>query len=376
MTLNFVCRASKARKDGNSPIELSIIINNNRTVITLDRKVQSQKWNTSTQKVKGDKEINEYLDTIRKKCYHIENELIKLDRLDLDTFVYSFKNGIPQKEDTILVIYDKHNELYKQNYLCGKINETAYYKYTKNRERLAEFIKKTMGKDDVKVKDITPLFCENFQNYCLKTLKKNTTNKQMKMLKKILAFAVQERYIDVSPFQIVLREEKLDYDVLDKNDIEHLLSIQFTDNRIEQIRDMFCFQCYTGLAFADMVDLTKDDIKDDVIVKSRKKTGIQFVIPLLPKAKEIIEKYEYELPVLSNQKYNQYLKILGDYCKIGKKLHSHLARHSFACLLLNNGVDMKTISRTLGHSSLQTTERIYASMNNDTVINNVRKALI
>lgn len=375
MVLNFICRASKARKNGLSPIELSIIINNKRSIITLDRLIQSQKWNTNTQKVKGDKELNEYIDTIRKKCYHIENELIKLDQLDIDTFVYSFKNGIPQKQDTILAIYDKHNELYKQNYLCGKINETAYYKYTKNRERLADFIKKTMGKDDIKVKDITPLFVENFQNFCLKTLKTNTTNKQLKMLKKILSFAVKERYIDVSPFQMVIREEKLEYNVLDKDDIEILLSQKFTDRRIEEIRDMFVFQCYTGLAYADMVSLTKDDIKDDVIIKRRKKTDVQFVIPLLSVAKQIIEKYEYELPVMSNQKYNQYLKLLGDYCNLGKKLHSHLARHTFACLLLNNGVDMKTISRTLGHSSLQTTERIYASMNNATVVNNVRRAL-
>lgn len=375
MVLNFICRASKARKNGLSPIELSIIINNKRSIITLDRLIQSQKWNTNTQKVKGDKELNEYIDVIRKKCYSIETELIKLDQLDIDTFVYSFKNGIPQKQDTILAIYDKHNELYKQNYLCGKINETAYYKYTKNRERLADFIKKTMGKDDIKVKDITPLFVENFQNFCLKTLKTNTTNKQLKMLKKILSFAVKERYIDVSPFQMVIREEKLEYNVLDKDDIEILLSQKFTDRRIEEIRDMFVFQCYTGLAYADMVSLTKEDIKDDVIIKRRKKTDVQFVIPLLSVAKQIIEKYEYELPVMSNQKYNQYLKLLGDYCNLGKKLHSHLARHSFACLLLNNGVDMKTISRTLGHSSLQTTERIYASMNNATVVNNVRRAL-
>ena len=195
------------------------------------------------------------------------------------------------------------------------------------------------------------------------------------MLKKILSFAVKERYIDVSPFQMVIREEKLEYNVLDKDDIEILLSQKFTDRRIEEIRDMFVFQCYTGLAYADMVSLTKDDIKDDVIIKRRKKTDVQFVIPLLSVAKQIIEKYEYELPVMSNQKYNQYLKLLGDYCNLGKKLHSHLARHTFACLLLNNGVDMKTISRTLGHSSLQTTERIYASMNNATVVNNVRRAL-
>lgn len=375
MTICFVCRASKARKNGLSPIELSVIIDGIRTIITLDRQVHHSKFNPKTQTVKGDKSINEYLDVIRKKCWSIETELLRQDKFDLDTFVYSFKYGIPKKQDTLLAIYDKHNELYRENYICGKINQTAYYKYTKNRERLAEYLK-TIGKIDIKVKDITPLFVENFQNYCLKTLKNNTTNKQMKMLKKVLAFAVKERYIDVSPFQMVLREEKLKYDVLTKDEINILYGKKFTDRKIEQIRDCFVFQCYTGLSYSDMAELTKDDIQDDIIIKRRVKTDIQFVIPLLSVAKEILEKYEYQLPIISNQAYNRYLKLLGDYCELGKKLHSHLARHTFACLLLNNGVDMKTISRTLGHSSLQTTERIYAEMSNSTVVDNIRKALI
>lgn len=375
MVLNFICRASKARRTGLSPIELSIIINNNRSIITLDRQILSTKFNPTTQKVKGDKDINEYLEVIRKKCYSIETELIKLDKLDIETFVHSFKNGIPQKEDTLLKIYQKHNDLYRQNVEVGKVDNTAYYKYCKNRDRLQEYLL-TLNKTDIKLKDITPLFIEGFQNYCLTNLKVNTTNKQLKMLKKILAFAVKERHLEVSPFQMVLREEKLDYDVLDKSDINKLLGTTFLDSRIEQIRDCFVFQCYTGLAYTDLVNLTQDNIDNDVITGRRKKTDVQFVVPLLPVAKQILEKYNYQLPIISNQAYNRYLKILGDVSGLGKQLHSHLARHTFACLLLNSGVDLKTISRTLGHSSIKITEKIYASMNNDTVVDNIRKALI
>ena len=91
MTLNFICRASKARKDGLSPIELSIIIGGDRTVITLDRKVKSTSFNPSTQKVRGDKDLNEYLEVIRRKCYSIETELIRMDNLNLETFIHSYK---------------------------------------------------------------------------------------------------------------------------------------------------------------------------------------------------------------------------------------------------------------------------------------------
>ena len=374
MTLNFICRASKARKDGLSPIELSIIIGGDRTVITLDRKVKSTSFNPSTQKVRGDKDLNEYLEVIRRKCYSIETELIRMDNLNLETFIHSYKYGIKQKEDTLLQIYDKHNELYKDNVLCGKIDNAALYKYKKSKERVADYLQ-SIDKTDIKLKDITPSFIEGYQNYCLKTLKTNTTNKQLKMLKKILSFAVKERLLEVNPFQMTLKEEKLDYHTLTIDDVKYLLSVEITDKRIASIRDLFVFQSMTGLSYADMASLSMDDIKDDVIIKRRKKTDIQFVIPVLPIAKTILEKYEYRLPIISNQKYNQYLKVLGDVCKMPMSLHSHLARHSYACILLNSGVDMKTISKTLGHSSMRTTERIYAEMSNQTVISNILEKL-
>ena len=374
MTINFVCRASKARKDGQSPIEMSVIINGSRSVISLDRKISPKQFNPSTQKVRGDKEINEYLDVIRRKCYNLEMELIKLDTFDLDTFIHSFKYGIPQKIDTLLRIYDRHNEQYEQNVVCGKVNATALYKYKVNRNRVAEYLK-TLNMSDIKLRDITPSIIEGFQNYCLKTLRNNTTNKQLKMLKRILSYAVKERYLEVNPFQLNLKEEKLEYHTLTVDDVKYLMSLQITDKRIESIRDLFCLQSTTGLSYSDMVTLSKDDIQDGVIIKRRKKTDIQFVIPVLPIAKKILEKYDYQLPVLSNQKYNQYLKILGDYAKMPMKLHSHLGRHSFACILLNSGVDMKTISRTLGHSTMRTTEKIYAEMSNKTVVSNILEKL-
>lgn len=370
MTVNFVCRASKARKDGQSPIEVSVIISGERAILTLDKKVNYKQFNPSNQRVKGDKIINDYLDLIRKKCYSIENELLRMDNFNLKTFVYTFKYGLPQKADTLLSIYDKHNELYEQSVVCGKVNYTALYKYKKNRERISDYLK-ILDMSDIKLKDITPSFIEGFQNYCLKSLKNNTTNKELKRLKKILDFAVKERLLDVSPFNLTLREEKLEYDVLSINDIKYLMQLKITDKRIENIRDMFCLQSLTGLSYSDMASLNIDDIQDDVINKRRIKTDICFTIPLLPIAKKILEKYNYRLPIISNQKYNAYLKVLGDYAKMPMRLHSHLGRHSFACILINSGVDLKTISRALGHSSIKTTERVYAVMNNKTVVDNI-----
>lgn len=374
MRLNYICRASKARKNGLSPIELSIIINGDRTIITLDRYIKAASFNASTQKVRGDKDVNEYLETIRKKCYSIENELIKIDSLDIDTFVYSFKNGITGKEDTLLKIYDKHNELYKGSVLSGKVDNTAIYKYRKSRERLASYIK-TLGKDDIKLKDITPAFCTGYHNYCLSSLKSSTVAKELKMFKRVLQFAVDERYIDVNPFQIKIKTDKLEYHPLTVQEIDKLWNYKISNERIEKVRDCFIFQCYTGLSFCDMVTLTRDDIKDGVIYKNRRKTDVKSIIPLLPISKSILEKYDYQLPVISNQKYNQYLKVLGDLCECRMTLHSHLARHTYATMLLNKGVDMVTVSKTMGHSNSKITETIYAEMRKETVIDNILSVL-
>lgn len=374
MRLNYLCRASKARRNGLSPIELSVIINGDRSIITLDRYVKASLFNASTQKVRGDKELNEYLETIRKKCYSIENELIKIDALDVNTFVSSFKNGIALKEDTLLKVYDKHNELYRGSVLSGKVDNTAIYKYRKSRERLAEYIK-TLDKDDIKLKDITPAFCTGYHNYCLSSLKSSTVAKELKMFKRVLKFAVDERYIDVNPFNIKIKAEKLEYHPLTPQEIEKMWNREINSDRIEKVRDLFIFQCYTGLSYCDMATLTKDDIVDGVIYKNRRKTDVKSIIPLLPISKAILEKYDYQLPVISNQKYNQYLKALGDLCGCRMTLHSHLARHTYATLLLNKGVDMVTVSKTMGHSNSKITESIYAEMRKETVVDNILSVL-
>lgn len=372
MRLNFVCRASKARKNGLSPIELSITIDGERTIITLDRYVKATQFNPSTQKVRGDKDLNDYLETIRKKCYAIENELVKSGSMDMDTFISTYKYGIASKEDTLLKAYDKHNELYKGNVLSGKVDNTALYKYKKSRERIESYLT-SVGKTDIRLRDITPSFVEDYQNYCLTNLKPSTTVKEMKMLKKILAFAVRERYIEVSPFQLRLKEEKLEYHPLTQDEIDLIWKKDIDNSRISMVRDLFIFQVYTGLSYIDMATLTTDDIIDDVIIKRRKKTDVKSIIPLLPISKAILERYDYRLPVISNQKYNAYLKVLGDLCGTRQILHSHLARHTYATLLLNNGVDMVTVSKTMGHANSKITEKIYAEMRKETVVNNILK---
>ena len=373
MVLNFVCRASKARKDGLSPIELSVIINKERTIITLDRKINHKQFNPSTQKVRGDKSINEYLTTIRQKSYHIQNELIKQNNFTLSSFIYAFKYGIKTTSTTLLEMYEKHNTIYRKDVLCGKYERGTLYKYEKSCDRIKAYLK-SIDKTDIPLKDITPSFCNGYHSYCLTTLKTSTTNKELKLFKRILQFSVNERVIDVNPFNIKIKQEKILYEPLSNTALEYLWDKQL-EGTLEKVRDCFLFQCYTGLAYCDMASLSMEDIVDGVIYKKRRKTDVQSIIPLLPKAKYILQKYDYNLPVISNQKYNVYLKALATACNIKQRLYSHLARHTFATLLLNNGVDLKTISVAMGHTDSRITEQIYSEMRKETVIKNVLKGL-
>ena len=364
MVLNFVCRASKARKDGQSPIELSVIINQQRSIITLDRKVKSTSFNPSTQKVKGDKTINDYMETIKKKCYHIENELLKQDNLTLQSFIQAYKTGITSTVITLLPIYDK---LIKS--INGTVEYNTVYKYRKAKERIQDYLN-TIDKQDIPIRDITPSFCNGYLSYCNKTLKPSTVQKEMKMFKRVLQFAVNEGVININPFNIKLKTPKLLYEPLSINELEKIWKTDI-DGSLERVRDCFIFQCYTGLAYCDMASLTESDIKDGVIYKRRKKTDVQSVIPLLPIPKLILEKYNYNLPVISNQKYNVYLKALATACGIKTRIYSHLARHTAATVMINNGIDLPIIARILGHSNTKITETIYATLKDQTVVNNV-----
>lgn len=373
MTISFVCRASKARKDGLSPIELSVVIDGKRSILALDRKCKPSQFNSKTQKVRGDKEINEYLDVVRKKCFTLETEIMRKENtITIERFVEVFKNGFEDKRMTLLKLFKEHNKEYENKVNAGLSIPKTLERYGNTLTRLEAYIK-SLGKKDIYLEEITNSFIEGFQTYCLTDLKVSTTNKNLKHLKKILTLAVDEGYIKVNPFKIQLREEKLEYNVLNKEEIQTIINKKIENERIARVRDLFILQCYTGLSFCDMSTLTKDDVKDGVIIKRRKKTDVRSVIPLLPEAKRILEKYDYNLPTISNQKYNSYLTEIKDICNITKRLHSHLSRHTYATILINNGIELSLIAKILGHSSTRITEKIYAEVLDTTVQDNADK---
>jgi integrase len=150
------------------------------------------------------------------------------------------------------------------------------------------------------------------------------------------------------------------------------------NEKLQKVKELFIFQCFTGRAYVDMQVFSRSDVSETdgmkVIRSSRTKTDESFVSLLLPEAERIAEKYGYSLPKLSNQKYNDYLKLLGAGAKLDKVLTSHVARHTFATYLINRDIPIESVSKALGHASIRQTQH-YARLLGKKVISDMSRLL-
>ena len=375
MTITFVCRSSKvSKKDGLTPLELYVIIDGKRRFVSLKRRIDHKLFNPKKQIVRGDTQTNEYIEAVRMKCYSLETEMLKRGLLlTVDTFVYAFKHGIRQNSISLYGLFDKFMEKQLEKKEVGLITQAIYVKY----RCTIRYCKEAMQTDKM-MSELSPSDVEDIYTYMLHQMSNNSAICYMRKLKTMLIYAIREGYISTNPINFKFHKDKVVKEPLTLEEVRRIRTVKLGSKRIENIRDLFILQCYTGLAFRDMSCFSEKDIKIDKdgkewIVKERIKTGITALIPILPVVKEILVKYNYHLPTLTNQKYNSYLKEIQDVCGITKTLHSHLARHTCGTLLLNAGVDMLTVSKVLGHSSTKTTEAVYAKLLPETIMRRVEE---
>jgi site-specific recombinase XerD len=246
-------------------------------------------------------------------------------------------------------------------------------------KHLEEFIKIQYNSQDIYLNEINHSFVTRFELYLKSNIgcQHNSAMKHVKALKKIINSALANDYIKKDPFaSYTISTKEVKRDCLTQLELNRLAVKDITIERLDLIRDLFIFQCYTGLAFADLAALDQKDIQVGIdgykwIFIERTKTGTECRIPLFPITEQIIEKYKTNLtcqikgkllPVPSNQKMNAYLKELATICEIDKNLHSHLARHTYATTVtLGNNIPIETVSKLLGHKKIQTTQ-IYAKV--------------
>jgi len=390
----FVIRHSRLKQGASALVYLRITIDGIRTEISLQRDCDPEKWDADKGRLYGRtediKSFNAYLDAVQLKVYDIfqgfistgvdfDGEKIKARYLGLDI----------EKPHMLLDVYEEHNKEFEQ--LVGKgLSFRTLQKYKTIKLYVAEFLKYKYGQSDIALHRVDYQFVKSFEIY-LKSVKHcchNTAMDYLKKIKKIMNQCVAKKWIDKSPFVgFKMSVHETHKTVLNEQELKSIAEKKIKIKRLEHVRDIFLFSCYTGLSYCDVAKLTKDNVVigidgDRWIFTERTKTNTASKIPLLPISDSIISKYtDYPLtagtgkllPVMSNQRMNSYLKELADLCGINKDLTFHCARHTFATTVtLTNGVPIETVSKMLGHKSLKTTQ-LYAKIVDKKVSDDMRK---
>ena len=286
-----------------------------------------------------------------------------------------YKGEAPKDELGVIEVYKLHNARIKK--LIGiEIKQVTYSKYLESGKHLQDFIKHKFKARDICFNMLKSNFLDDYE-YFLKTEKKlqqSTLNKAIQRFRKVVKYAIAEDYLLKDPF-ILFRYKTVKKEVifLSVDELQKLENLHFKITRMEKVKDLFIFCCYTGLAYKEMALLKKENVVKEFddnlwLHIKRSKTSKLYKVPLLPKALEILEKYNDEDEVLifkniSNQRLNGYLKEIADVVGLKKNLTHHMARKTFAStVLLYNDVPMEIVSELLGHSSMKVTQASYGKI--------------
>ncbi|HNP33693.1 MAG TPA: site-specific integrase [Flavobacterium sp.] len=377
ITLHFYPRETKTNANGQTPIYIRLTIDGERTEFSSKKFIEKGKWSSELAKMKGTTEearsINSYLDMMRSKVLGAEMTLLHKEEPVTVANVKSIISGIYKNHRTLVTVFQDHNnkmrELIGKQYARGTLQR---FEVTLN--HIQNFLSWKINDDDIALIKIDHAFITDFEFYLrsVKVCSNNTAVKYVRNFRKIINICLNNDWLEKNPFsKYEGKVYEVDKEFLTEEEIQKIYSKKFMNKRLEQVRDIFIFCCFTGLAYIDVQQLRKDHLGIGIdgnkwIFKNRQKTDTRSKIPLLPVAEELIRKYadhpkclneDRILPVLSNQKMNSYLKEIGDVCGIQKEITFHMARHSFATsVTLTNGVPIESVSKMLGHKSLRTTQ--------------------
>jgi site-specific recombinase XerD len=358
---------------------MRLTINGQRLDQSIQRYVDCGLWFAAAGRVKGNTEqarqVNSYLDTLTGKVLKLEREMV-LDGIPVN--FESFREkwlGITEAPRMLMEIFQQHNDQMDALIRAGKdFSPGTLDRYNTCRDHVRAFIRWKYRMEDIDIKRLNFEFATDLE-FWLKTQRNcahNTTLKYISNLKKIVNGCIRKGWLTKDPFAgFKMTKIEIEREALSETELDKIRAKVFPTDRLNIVRDIFLFSCYTGLAYADVRKLRRTEIAPGVdgsswIFTSRQKTDTSSRIPLLPPAQAIIEKYKdfpgcydsgHVLPVLSNQKMNAYLKEIADCCGISKNLTFHIARHTFATTItLSNGVPIESVSKMLGHRNLKTTQ--------------------
>jgi site-specific recombinase XerD len=372
---SFFLRASYKDSDGKNPIILRITFRGNRRDLFTGLYCFKENWDKSSNTVlKTDtaaKTKNKNLELIlRKTMDAFDSFRFSREPFILDQLVDRIKGREVNPELLIDCLQEGINKTRKR--VEVDLTRGSYYKYRRSLQYMQEFLFTEYNAKNYTLNKINSAFLEKFFYFLRrdKNIGNNTSMKYLSILKSILSPAIKSSAIKGDPFsELKLKAKPVVAEFLTQGEIDLLSHLKTNDADLERKKDIFLFACYTGLAYVDIKGfkahhLTQDTDGTWFIRKPRQKTGEESIIPLLPIALNVLQKYsptknirDFNWYVSSNQKMNQGLKAIGSRAGISKILHMHLARHTFATTVtLANGVPIESVSKMLGHSNIRQTQ--------------------
>jgi site-specific recombinase XerD len=358
-------------------IYLRITVDGISKELSTKRLWEPSRWNPKAAKATGSKEdskeLNAYLDTLRNMVYEARRTLLERNKPVTAAAIKDLLGGKREADRTVLQVFRQHNE--QMLALVGKeFAPGTMERYRTALEHTRSYIQYNYGKEDVALSFLSYSFITDYA-FWLKSVRNcghNTAMKYLSNFKKIVLHCVRNGWLTTDPFcNFKMGKKEVVRTALSEAELKVIQEKTFVSERLNHIRDIFLFSCYTGLAYIDVKQLKRKDVIVGVdgeqwIATKRQKTDSPTKVPLLPVALAIVHRYSTHpqcevkgtiLPVLSNQKMNAYLKEIADVCTINKTLTFHIARHTFATTVtLSNGVPIETVSKMLGHKSIKQTQ--------------------
>jgi integrase len=380
----FYIKKNRVGADGECPIYLRITVDKVSKTISTYRTYDPKYWNQATGRVivkrnhpedKG-RALNAYLDTLQAKVFEAKHDLIESRKPVTAEAIRNLMQGRSDKGERphfLMEIFQYHNSQVK-SLLGTEYSKGTLTKFTTVLNHTRAFLKWKYSVDDLDIRKLDYEFITELEFWykSVQHIEHNTTMKYIACVKKMVIRALHNGWLLRDPFQgFKMAQREKEREALTDEELQKMEEIVFPTDRLNHVRDIFMFGCYTGLSYADIQKLKRTEITTGIdggkwIFTRRQKTESPSRVPLLPKALEILARYEHHpscntsvnaLPVLTNQKMNAYLKEIGDCCGITKKLTFHIARHTFATTItLSNGVPIETVSKMLGHRNLKTTQ--------------------
>ena len=390
LKIKMIAHKGKPNKSGRVPILMQLTIGQQTCHISTKQNILPEKWGDGKPigHTREDQAITAVLEEIRTKAY---NKFLQLQGQNINVTPERLKQALLGKDQVqprgYVEIFDQW--LVEYSKMVGiTTSKRTLDKYILVRNRLQDYIASQLGVKDISLEEVTPKFLSNFDNY-LRVEYNMANNHAMKIrqkLRTIYKVAIDNGWVSKNPFSTVkIHFDPVERDVLTKSELAALIQTDMDIDRLEKMRDVFVFACFTGLAHCDVAGLTKENIITDeagqIWLKThRQKTSEAVDIPLLEIPQLIIKKYQGMkelkgklLPTLTNSCSNLYLKEVAVRCGINKTLTFHMARHTFATTVtLSNGVPIESVAKMLGHRNIRTTQ-IYAKIIKDKLAEDMSK---